>query len=374
MKKPALEVAHIFRQFSDQYIQKYKPPIDHLKVISAIINCRTAKLGGHIESCSSKCGYERIAYNSCRNRHCPKCQFSKAKEWIQSRQNDLLPVPYFHVVFTLPAQKLLPLILPNKKVFYTLMFECVSETLLELGKDPKWLGAKTGAICVLHTWTQRLIFHPHIHCIVPAGGLSENQWVHSLHFGFFVPFKVLAKLFQYKLLSKLKVLHQQNKLSFLKDDQDLHNPQHFQDFCQSLYHQPWIAYAKPAFEGPKSVIQYLGQYIHKIAISNYRLLKLDQDTVSFIYRDRKNGNTKKATQLNALDFMKLFLQHILPYQFSKIRYYGFLSNRSKKKSLLQIKTLLEEPTSYHFQSHPQKPKQSHNRCPNCQKGNIIKPE
>ncbi len=375
--KPPVEVADIFRLYADHYIQKYAPPMDHLKVISAITSCRTAKLGGHTEVCSEGCGYQRVAYNSCRNRHCPKCQFKKALAWIQARETDLLPVPYFHVVFTLPTSKLIPLILPNKKIFYTLMFQSVSETLKELGSDPKWLGANIGAICVLHTWTQKMAFHPHIHCIVPSGGLSKSgeSWITSHNPDFFVPFKVLAKLFQRKLLAKLNVLNERNKLSFLRQDHYLQCPTEFNRFCQPLYKQAWIAYAKPAFNGPKSVIQYLGQYVHKIAISNWRLVSLEKNIVTFLYRDRSNGNIKKTTSLPALIFMKMFLQHVLPHRFAKIRSYGLLSNCTKKKQLAQARALLPnctdtspKTTTSESVTDAMLPKP----CPNCQKGVLLK--
>jgi predicted Zn-ribbon and HTH transcriptional regulator len=382
MKKPPLEVADIFRQFSNQYIEKYKPPLEHLKVISAITKCRTSELGGHIESCSEGCGYQQISYNSCRNRHCPKCQFTKAAQWIQNRQDELLPIIYFHVVFTLPTASILPVILPNKKTFYTLMFKCVSQTLLELGADPNWLGAKIGATCVLHTWTQKMIFHPHIHCIVPGGGISfsQDQWISPKNPEFFVPFKVMAKLFQKKLLAGLKELHKKNKLSFFDHDYHLYDPREFDRFCQPLYAKEWIAYAKPSFNGPKSVIQYLGQYVHKIALSNWRLIKLEEDIVSFIYRDRKNGNIKKSISLHALEFMKRFLQHVLPYQFSKIRSYGFLANRCKKGSLIIVKNLLGISVENTNPAHPKEQllmdsiqnEYSQNHCPNCRKGILIK--
>jgi hypothetical protein len=375
IKRPPLEVADIFRAYSDLYIQKYRPPLDHLKVILAIVDCRTSKLGGHKESCSAGCGYERIAYNSCRNRHCPKCQFGKAAKWIENRQKELLDVPYFHVVFTLPTQKLLPVILPNKRLFYTLMFSCVSETLQELGEDPKWLGAKTGAICVLHTWTQRLIFHPHIHCIVPSGGLSDTHWMRPKNDGFLAPFSVLAKLFQGKLLGRLKALNHKGKLSFLAQDQHLQNPRNFDAFCQVLYSKPWVAYAKPSFKGPQSVLQYLGQYVHKIAISNWRLLTIKNDRVSFSYRDRQHRNIKKTTALHALDFMKLFLQHVLPYRFFKIRAVGFLANRCKQKALIQARSFI----SSRKQTPPNNPlphtnsplKAFFDTCPNCLKGTLV---
>ncbi|MBC8284368.1 MAG: IS91 family transposase [Nitrospinae bacterium] len=375
--KPPLEVADIFRLYADDYIQKYTPPIDHLKVMTAITSCRTAKLGGHVDVCSEGCGYQRIAYNSCRNRHCPKCQFSKALDWIQARKNDLLAVPYFHVVFTLPTSKLIPIILPNKKVFYTLMFQSVSETLKTLGSDPKWLGANIGAICVLHTWTQKMAFHPHIHCIVPSGGLSDSgdRWVSSRNPDFFVPFKVLAKLFRGKLLNKLSQLNGAGKLSFLDQDHHLQHPAEFNRFCQSLYQKEWIAYAKPAFNGPHSVIQYLGQYVHKIAISNWRLVSLNKDIVTFLYRDRVNGNTKKTTPLHVFSFMKLFLQHVLPYRFTKIRSYGFLSNHSKKKQLAQARSLLPNCADSPSKTTPSEIVSDSidpQPCPNCQKGVLLK--
>tara|TARA_B100001964_G_scaffold207931_1_gene240164 strand:+ start:1157 stop:2344 length:1188 start_codon:yes stop_codon:yes gene_type:complete len=378
--KPSLEVADIFRLYRNRYVQKHHPPPEHLKVISAIMNCRTSVLGGHAKICSDGCGYQDISYNSCRNRHCPKCQFSKVTAWIQARQEELLPVPYFHVVFTIPTSALMPIILPNKRVFYGLLFQAVSETLKTLSLDPKWLGALTGAICVLHTWTQRLAFHPHIHCIVPSGGLSAegDRWITARNPDFFVPFPVLAKLFQYKLLAKLKDLNQHGKLSFFEQDSHLSHPTEFNRFCQPLYDQNWVAYAKPAFDGPNSVIRYLGQYVHKIAISNWRLIALDNDRVTFSYRDRANGNIQKTSSLHALDFMKMFLQHVLPYRFSKIRSYGFLANCSKQKRLAQARALL--PNS---QCNPPEPASSNKAidaaisnepkpCPNCQKGVLIK--
>ena len=338
--KPTLEIADIFNLYEEGYVQKHGLKGAALKVYKDIQHCRTSALGGHLEECSDGCGYTRNAYNSCRNRHCPKCQGTKTANWILKHKKEVLPVPYFHCVFTIPDNYLMPVIIANKRKVYDLLFKCSSETLIELAHDPKWLGAEIGLIAVLHTWTQRLLIHPHVHCIVPGGGFdSDGNWVSVRNPKFFIRVEVLSKMFRGKFIALLKKLHEKDELTFFESDKHLKDPDQFKRFCDTLYKIDWVSYAKPTFLNPESVIKYLGSYTHKIAISNYRLVEIKDDTVFFNYRDSKIKETK-VTSLKALDFIHMFLSHILPYRFIKMRSYGLLSNRKKKDNLLKARKLL----------------------------------
>jgi predicted Zn-ribbon and HTH transcriptional regulator len=342
MSRPEVEVADIFRQYVSQYEQESQRPIpyQHRKVIAHITSCRTAQLGGHTETCES-CGYVRISYNSCRDRHCPKCQFLKKERWINDRNREVLPVQYFHVVFTVPDE-LAAVIYGNQKKLYALLLRCAGQTIIELGREPKRLDARTGAICILHTWGQKLQLHPHVHTIVPGGGLSEDntRWI-SCKQNYFMPVAVLSKRFRRKFIDDLKEMYGKTELYLGGALQTLQDPEVFQLLVDRLYATDWVVYAKPAFQTPATVIEYLARYTHRIAISNYRILKLENDRVFFRYRDYRDDNKQKITSLPAVEFIRRFLLHVVSKRFVRIRYVGLLSNRTKVQNILLCRKLLE---------------------------------
>lgn len=315
------EIQDVFNTHIDDYYEIHKLSIVQHKAVNAIINCRTAKLGGHIDTCPN-CGDTRPSYNSCRNRHCPKCQTLSKEKWIDARKSDLLNVGYFHVVFTVPCE-LNSVIYSKQKDCYNLLFHCVSETLKELASDSKYLGADVGLTAVLHTWGQNLSFHPHIHCIVPAGGLSKNGfWINSKT-KFFLPVKVISRKFRGKFLALLQELN----IDIAKDILD------------DCYSKEWVVYSKPPFKTASCVVEYLGRYTHRIAISNNRILKLEDGNVTFKWRDYKDCNRWKEMTLSATEFIRRFLMHVLPQRFMKIRHFGFLSSRGKQLNLTKCKTM-----------------------------------
>ncbi|HYE12520.1 MAG TPA: IS91 family transposase [Patescibacteria group bacterium] len=340
------EVADVFSKYGKEYRRKYQLPNQMMKVMKAIEDCRTAKLGGHIDECD-ECGHIKISYNSCRNRHCPKCQSLAKERWLTDRKNDLLPVEYFHVVFTIP-DTLNPLTLRNQRELYSILFKSVSETLLELGKDPKYLGVDIGFIGVLHTWGQNLMDHPHIHCIVAGGGLSldSDRWIPARK-GFFVPVKVLSRLFRGKFLAYLKGAYVDGRLKFCGSINGLGEKENFGVFLDSLYKREWVVYSKPSFRKPEHVIEYLGRYTHRVAITNNRILDIENGKVTFNYKDykdykeqNKHKNKHKKMTLEANEFIRRFMLHVLPPKFVKIRHYGILSNRNRKTKLKCCKELL----------------------------------
>jgi hypothetical protein len=335
--KRSSEVADIFRDFGESYRHAYgdRMPLRHLRAMTAIEVCRTAALGGHVDECD-QCGAVRISYNSCRNRHCPKCQCLAKEQWIEARKQDLLPVPYFHVVFTLP-EELRSLALRNQKGIYNLLFKAASETLLQLAGDPKHLGAQIGFTAILHTWTQTLVDHPHLHCIVTGSGVSPDgdRWIAARE-GFFIPVKVLSALFRGKFLAYLKDAYEGGKLVFPGRIACLENVVAFIEFLTQLYRKPWVVYCKPPLGSPEKVLEYLGRYTHRVAISNDRILSLDGDRVTFRYRDSADRDRIKQMTLSAFEFIRRFLLHILPDGFVKIRHYGILSNRNRKTQLRRI--------------------------------------
>lgn len=335
----SLEVADIFRLHGPAYRQTHRMPLRHLRAMRAIEICRTAALGGHMEECN-QCGAVRISYNSCRNRHCPKCQCLDKERWLVARKKDLLPIGYFHLVFTLP-ENVRPLALRNQKSAYKILFRAVSETIKELTEDSKHLGADVGFIAVLHTWSQTLMDHPHIHCIVTGGGLSVDgkQWI-PCKGEFFLPVKVLSRLFRGKFLAYLKEARDKEDLSFPGNIAQLKEDQTFKAMLDDLYDQEWVVYCKPPFPNAENVMEYLGRYTHRVAISNERLVKLEGGHVTFRYRDRNDNDTIKLMSLDASEFIRRFLLHILPDGFMKIRYYGILSNRKRNGKLPQCKKLL----------------------------------
>ena len=318
-------IADIFRQFGPVYRDLYKErmPVNHLRVMLAIQSCRTSALGGHLYECDH-CGAQHYVFHSCRNRHCPTCQFLPTERWLDSRKADLLPIPYFHVVFTIPGE-LHNLFRSNQRRCYSLLFRAASQTLLTLATDPKHLGAKIGILAVLHTWTQTMAYHPHIHCIVTGGGLKGNQWVAARN-DFFLPVRVMSRPFRGKLLR------------LLQHDDDL--PPMLSDQRSTLYQKEWVVYCKPSFHKPQHVLAYLGRYTHRIAIANSRILTTDTDGITFRYRDPVNPKTSRVMRLHPLEFIRRFLTHVLPSRLVKIRYFGLLANRSRKQLLKQCRRLL----------------------------------
>ena len=332
------EVADIFRQHGPAYRESHKLPRNHLRAMRAIEVCRTAILGGHKDKCD-QCGHLEISYNSCRNRHCPKCQTLTKERWIEAQSEDLLPIEYFHVVFTIPSE-LNPLVSMNQKVMYDLLFRSVSETLIELANDPKHLGAKIGVISILHTWGQNLMAHPHIHCIVTGGGLSlDDSWI-SCRKGFFLPVAVISALFRGKFLDHLKHCFKSGVLTFDGAIRHLKEPGAFESFSNQFYHKKWVVYCKPPFGGPKGVLQYLGRYTHRIAISNNRLLDNRDGNVSFLWRDYADDNRQKTMTLTADEFIRRFLLHVLPERYVRIRHFGLLANRNRKDNIAACHKML----------------------------------
>ena len=336
----SIEVADIFRGYGSAYRQEHEGeiPLEYLRAMNAIEICRTAVLGGHVDECDN-CGEIRISYNSCRNRHCPKCQKLDKERWVKDREKELLSVSYFHVVFTLP-EEIRPIGLRNQRVIYDLLFKAVSQTLLELSRDPKHIGAKIGFTAILHTWSKTLIHHPHIHCIVTGGGLSLDGegWVSSRE-DFFIHVKVLSRKFRGKFLAFLKKAYYSDKLVFPGKISSLKEESQFIDLIRGLYRKEWTVFCKPPFGSPEDVIDYLGRYTHRVAISNDRIVKLEEDKVTFRYWDSDEEAFKLMT-LDVFEFIRRFLLHILPDNFMKIRYYGILSNRNKKTKLARCRELL----------------------------------
>jgi hypothetical protein len=335
VREHRLEIADVFSQNGEEFLKQRGHSLSpqQRKAFRDIGACRTAALGGHIEECDH-CARRVIAYNSCRNRHCPRCQSTARDEWLSERAKELLPVPYCHVVFTLP-QQLAPLALQNQRVCYSLLFRAVSETLQEIAADPKHLGAKIGFLAVLHTWSQNLLHHPHVHCVVPAGGLSPDRtrWI-ACRPNFFLPVRVLSRLFRGKFLAFLRQASAEGKLKFFGDLADLAEPARFHAWLQQSKKTEWVVYAKPPFGGPEAVLKYLARYTHRVAISSSRLLSLDNGRVTFRYRDSKVGKQMKSMTLEAIEFIRRFLLHILPSGFVKIRHFGFLSNRNRASALV----------------------------------------
>jgi len=375
--KPTWELADIFHLYLDDYRQQYPLPASHEKVVRDIMACRTETLGGHLEECDC-CGALQNAYNSCRNRHCPKCQTSSKLRWIEARKTELLPVSYFHSVFTLP-HLLNPIVLCNKRRTFDLLFHATAYTLIEFGLNPEnGLGGKLGLIAVLHTWNQRLLDHFHLHVLVPAGALASdpNRWAPS-HPGFLFPVMALSKVFRGKFIEALQQDFDKGKLRFPGNIAPMENPIIFGDLVDQLWNSPWVVYSKKPFAGPEQVLDYLGRYTHRVAISNNRIRNVENGNVSFSYRDRKNENKSKVMTLEATEFIRRFLLHVLPDGYMRIRHYGFLSNRTKKDDIRVLHELFDLPPA------DKKPPESSvrqlfldlagidiARCPFCGKGTM----
>jgi hypothetical protein len=343
MARPALEVAEIFRAHGPAWrcAQAGHLSLGQLQVMSAIEQCRSAALGGHLLQCQA-CEHIQIAYNSCRNRHCPKCQASAARRWLQARQAELLPVEYYHVVFTLPAP-VSEIAWYNKSVIYGLLFQTAAETLRSIAADPKHLGARIGATLVLHTWGSAMTHHPHVHGIVPGGGLSLDgqRWV-ACRPGFFLPVRVLSRLFRHLFLEKLSAEYQSGRLQFFGKHQALADPRAFADWLAPLRQGEWVVYAKRPFAGPEAVLAYLSRYTHRVAISNQRLIALDKHSVTFRWKDyRTKGRVQYKTMTLPIDeFIRRFLLHVLPSGFHRIRHYGLFANTTPRDNLAQARELL----------------------------------
>ena len=339
--RPGLEVADIFRRHGPAYRLRHGGHLGRveLRVMSAIEMCRTAALGGHLEGCRS-CGMIRVAYNSCRDRHCPRCQGQAARDWIAARQRELLPVPYFHLVFTLPAE-IAATAFQNKAAVYTILFKAAAETLRLIGADPKHLGAEIGHIAVLHSWGQTLSYHPHLHCIVPGGGpaLDGSRWI-SCRPGFFLPVRVLARLFRRLFVEQLQAAYDAGALHFFGDLAGLTKPDAFAHLLADARHRDWVVYAKPPFGGPEQVVAYLGRYTHRVAIANSRLLNCADGKVTFRWRDYRHHNKTKLMTLDVEEFIRRFLLHTLPDGFHRIRHYGFLANGHRNARLQHCRSLL----------------------------------
>lgn len=369
MNRPTVEVADIFRATGDNFIDQHILGIQKLKVIRAITRCRTAALGGHADVCPNCKEAPVISYNSCRNRHCNKCQSQARERWIDARRQELLQTRYFHVVFTLPHE-VHTLVLQNQEELYNLLFRTVAATLREVARNPKHLGAELGFFGILHTWGQNLLFHPHIHCVIPGGGISPDKlrWIHPLY-PFFLPVKALGKVFRGKFVYGLRRAYRMKQLICAGSIQHLENPQCFSAFLRTLFRQNWVVYAKPAFGGSEQVIRYLGRYTHRVAISNHRLISFDGSNVTFRWRDYAGGNKNRTMTISAEEFMRRFLLHVLPKGFVRIRHFGVLANHCRSASIdLCRKLLAMAPLVRSSDSAPSNPSWL---CPRCQAPLIV---
>jgi hypothetical protein len=361
----SLEVADVFRRHGDAYRRACDAHLGRVerRVMSAIELCRTAALGGHTEACA-ECGLVRCAYNSCRNRHCPKCQGQARAEWLADRQAELLPVPYFHVVFTLPAP-VAEIAFQNKETVYAILFRTAAETLRSIAADPKHLGAEIGLVAVLHTWGQNLHHHPHVHCVVPGGGpsLDGTHWV-ACRPGFFLPVRVLSRLFRRLFLDALRATFEARHLGFFGDLAGLAEPAAFARHLRDLRRVEWVVYAKPPFGGPDQVLAYLGRYTHRVAISNARLVSVTDEHIAFRWKDYRHDGKAKVMTLEPFEFIRRFLLHALPDGFHRIRHYGFLANGHRVAKLAFCRSLLDMP-SPSGELEDIVPPRAPGRCPCC---------
>ena len=368
MSRPSLELADLIRSAGTAFVERNRRWIrwPHIKVLLAIARCRTAALGGHIDQCV-RCGHRATnSYNSCRNRHCPKCQTAARERWLEARRRELLPSRYVHVVFTLPSQ-LAPLALQNKKIIYDLLLRASAETLLQVARDPKHLGAEIGFFSVLHTWNQKLGLHPHVHCVIPAGGLSLDHtgWIRSRSH-FFLPIHVLRRVFRGKFVAGLKHAFQRDQLHFSGDLSFLAQPKIFASWLRPLFRKDWVVYSKPPFGGPEHVLQYLGRYTHRVAISNHRLISFADGQVTFRWRDSAHNNKQKRMSLSHEEFLRRFLLHVLPRGFVRIRNFGYLANRRRSMLLPRCFKVLGSPLpDVMSQASTQKEPRLLWSCPKC---------
>jgi hypothetical protein len=370
MNRPPVEVADIIRARGAGFIEKSRRWLhwSHVKVLNAIARCRTAALGGHRDQCP-KCGHQAISYNSCRNRHCPRCQTTARDQWVAERQKEVLPVGYFHVVFTLPHE-LSALALQNKKEIYRLLLQASADTLLEVAANPEHLGAAIGFLSILHTWGQNLLHHPHVHCVVPGGGISpdQTQWIHSRP-NFLVPVPVLKIVFRAKVRDGLKRLFRAGKLVFAGQIAPLSNWKAFLAFLEPLCKKEWVVYAKAPFRGPDHLLQYLARYTHRVAISNHRLIAFDGESVTFRYKDYARGNKKRKMTVSAEEFLRRFLLHTLPRGFVRIRFFGFMAGPRRSQMLQLARRLLETVPEHGVP--PSAPARAYFQCPVCAAPMIV---
>jgi Putative transposase/Transposase zinc-binding domain len=379
MDRPKLEVADIFRRYGEAYREKHGASMStaQRRVMTAIEVCRTAALGGQIEQCD-QCGHQRICYRSCRNRHCPKCQSLARADWIQRRQAELLDCEYFHVVFTAP-EEIAAIAYQNKEVVYSILFRATAETLRTIAADPKHLGAEIGFFAVLHTWGSNLLHHPHLHCVVPGGGLSRDgtRWI-SCKPGFFLPVRVLSRLFRRLFLEYLQGAFDAGKLQFFTALEKLGHRREFVRYLAPLRKAEWVVYAKAPFSGPQQVLDYVGRYTHRVALSNHRLLDIDAGQVCFQWKDYRDKGQQKAMHLSAEEFIRRFLLHALPDGFQRIRYYGLLGNRYRQQKLARCRQLLgmapptEAPVPEDYRDqHELLTESSLRECPLCHRGRMV---
>ena len=367
------KIQEILNKGLDEYLEKNKEVGYKQKVIKVIKDCKTEKLGAHKYVCD-ECGHEEIAYNTCRNRHCPNCQFGKKLKWIEARKSEVLNIKYYHVVYTIPSE-IYTVVLQNQEKMYKILFKASAETLQELAGDEKYLGAEIGFFGILHTWGQNLMYHPHIHCVVTGGGLTETEKWKEKEEDFFIPVKVMSRKFRGKFLSYMK----KEKLKYYGENENLENPENYDNLMQSMYNKEWVVYCKEPFNNAESVIQYLGRYTHRVAISNDRIVKVEDDKVTFKWRDYKDNNKMKEMTITTEEFIRRFLIHILPPKFMKIRYYGILGNRNKKKKLLKCKILTRTKIKEDNKKLPilellkKTLGKDFNLCPNCKKGHMLMP-
>ena len=381
MNAPALELGDIFRLHGPAYLTTFGDSLSHeqKQALRAIGVCRTPALGGHVDQCD-RCGYRKISYCSCRNRHCPKCHERARALWLEQRAAELLPVEYFHVVFTLP-QRLAPLALQNQRLIYGILFRAAAETLLQLGADPRHLGARIGFLAVLHTWGQNLNHHPHLHCVVPGGGiaLDQRRWI-SCRRQFLFPVKVLSRLFRAKFVAYLKTAFRDGKLGFHGELKSLRDRRNFVEWLSRVAGTEWVVYAKPPFGGPRQVLKYLARYTHRVAISNQRLISLENDRVTFRWKNYARGNQPATMTLQAVEFVRRFLLHVLPRGFVKVRHFGLLANRGRRRNLALCRKLLVASSSAqdfhpaHDRLADQMETDQRDRCPRCRAGHMRRLE
>lgn len=383
MHRPRWEVADVIRRYGDSYRKKNGIflPVSHQRVLTDIENCRTAILGGHVEACQA-CGVSRISYNSCRNRHCPKCQSRARKRWIEQRVQELLPVEYFHVVFTVP-QEIAQIALHNRVLFYNLLFSTTAKTLKTIARDPKHLGAEIGFLAVLHSWGQKMNFHPHIHCIVPGGGFapSMKRWV-PCRKSFLLPVRVLSRFFRGAFIKALEKEHRKGNLEFHESLKELREEHNFGLCMEKAGNKDWVVYAKKPFAGPEVVLKYLGRYTHRIAISNSRILDIEDGKVRFKWRDYRRGNKNRETTLAAEEFIRRFLLHVLPTGFVRVRHFGFLANNKRTHNILTARELIRNTELHETNEQGRENKETPTEvmteditgklCPDCKEGWLVR--
>jgi Putative transposase/Transposase zinc-binding domain len=365
--RPALEVADLLHAQGDTFLAQHPwLRVQQRSVLRAIARCRTAALGGHRDRCAA-CGHRAISYNSCRNRHCPKCQAQARERWLAAREQELLDVPYVHVVFTLP-HALLPLCYRNAAQLYTWLFQASAATLRAVAADPHHLGAEIGGLAILHTWGQTLVRHPHVHCVVPAGGLAPDHthWVRPTCAGFFLPVKVLSRVFRGKYVAALRDAYAQGTLDLAGTTAPLRDPPAWHAFVNALFDTDWVVYAKPAFGGARAVLRYLGRYTHRVAISNHRLRAFDGDHVTFQWKDYAHGDQSRTMTLPIMEFLRRFVQHVLPRGFVRIRHFGYLASACRTTRLALARTLLAQPApAAPTCETPTERPAAHWHCPRC---------